>query len=424
MDVITKQQKACAKYYLSLCQVIDRYSDTKRKSNITQQILKQPFFECSNILKNAKNENKPIFNISAYLQLSTNFYVFSAFIRGLGVHTPTIEHPLLSEIKNLLQMCIDCITILPVFWTKSNSNVNQRNEISLPRTLSDIDINLLYSCICLMLESILDIFGNNTQSMIATIVQTIVQILKCTQSQASAKLLLKVISIYVVNEKNGGIVGGQFIQLMSDIILFFSSAVDISNCGLTVNEIYHCILKLIEMNKKSKEVWCHLLPISISLALKSMTKNQSSEGIIHGCKFLQSLFNPVQYRKRWSKNVTPELKLKIFPSIVNVLFEGIADKFQRGCISDASKAYYNVMQCNMELVFNHTQEICNKLSSSMGEHEQNRNLFLETFHVQRNNPQKFLMVLHALHNICHMNEDMECLRPFLISHQPQIIILE
>ena len=227
IDMITRQQKACSKYYESLCMIIDVYNDKNRQKSLINNLISQPIQICNKILKNLSN-NSIQFNLSIFYQINTNLYIFSAFIRGLKT-TETNNHPLIPHIEKILNISVNTKQ-LPLLWQNTNNNNNnnndddmktnrRRNEIKMPQNLGDIDKNLLYDAVCDVLETILDIFRTNTQTILDGLVQTSLHLLKNTKSVSSARLLRKMVETFSVQTN----VANNFLSLIKDAIIFFNN---------------------------------------------------------------------------------------------------------------------------------------------------------------------------------------------------------
>merc|ERR1712228_757240 len=161
IDSVTRQQRACAIYYESICAVIDVYDDRKRQQSLINNLISAPIQKCKQILSNNQLFSS---QSSVFFEFCSSLHIFCGIIHGLR-STETATHPLNDHIECILNICSDAIAI-------DASAAEQKLES-------------LYNVICNVMEAILDIFGSKTKEIIDGLVRIALKILKCIKSECS-----------------------------------------------------------------------------------------------------------------------------------------------------------------------------------------------------------------------------------------------
>ena len=215
IDPISRQQRGCAIYYESICMVIDIYNDKNRQNSLINNLISSPIQICQSILQNITKQQQQHITVSIFYQLITNLRIFSAFIRGLTT-TDTNNHPLIPHMEKILNFCVSSTKQIPPLTSSSSLNEEQKSSND---SHSDINLNMLYNAVCDIMEAVLDVFGSTTSNIVAGLVSMALEILKGTKSEASARILKKMVSTFAKQRH----LANNFTKLIKEAIIYFNS---------------------------------------------------------------------------------------------------------------------------------------------------------------------------------------------------------
>eukprot|EP00483_Globobulimina_turgida_P012783 UN12807 len=114
-------------------------------------------------------------NVSQLYDITANLFICKGIICGLKTTNIDSNHPLIAHIESILNICNNLI--------KMNDENENENE-------------MLYAAICEIIESILLIFGGSTINVLNVLIEIVLQILKNTKSQSSARILKKMVATF------------------------------------------------------------------------------------------------------------------------------------------------------------------------------------------------------------------------------------
>lgn len=377
-DPISRQQRGCALYYESICMIVDIYNDKNRQNSLINNLISNPIQISHSILQNANNQLNP----SIFYQLITNLQIFSAFIRGLKT-TDINNHPLIPHMEKILNLCLNSTKEIPHLISKDNN---------------DINLNILYNAVCDIMEAVLDIFGSTTSNIIDGLVSMSLEILKGTKSEASARILRKMVSTFAKQTN----LANNFTKLIKEAIIYFNSnnIEDIGECHKTINEIFECVNVMLETYSNKSEIWTQIVPNCIALSMTLLTKIQDRDGLKNALKILTSIFDSKKYNQELN-NIGNELKKSLLPNLISILFNGIVSHFERMIASKVYDVYYNLINWDAQYIKQQTIIQLSKLQLNVFRDDENKQLFINAFWKQRINSRKFNLVMSTFYSVCH-----------------------
>lgn len=393
MDVVSRQQRACAVYYEALCMVIDIYGDRKRQSAVMNRLTLKPTEQCDVILK----ENMKSIGRGDLQQLVADLRIFSGFVRGLKM-TETAQHPLVVHIPKMLRISMTITRRIPQWKGNGNGNGNG-NEQKQNHNDDGNGCDLLFDAMCDLMEAILDIFGSKTGQLLDAMVQIALEILKTTTSEASARIFKKMVSTF----KGDKSVANKFVVLIKESMVYLGgdSVGDIRECQQTVCELFGCVgVMVTEYDDECKtEVWKQVVPQCIALQLKVLTRVQDRDALRATLKVMAMFFE--RKHRKWSMLIGDALKQSLLPNVMGVLFDGMTSRFERFVAKTSILVFWNLINFDAEFVRDQMAMRLKNANIAGFEGDEQKAMFLKAFWNQQKNRRKFDLVMTTFFGVCN-----------------------
>ncbi|ETO13065.1 hypothetical protein RFI_24312 [Reticulomyxa filosa] len=247
LDVINHQQRGCSQYLQALCMIIDNF-DASENAQLQKELaikIISPYLKTvktmiGTIADPTKVNEKIELSAKDFYQLTWNYHMICGVVKGMDKVRP--GHPLMEFIPAILSICEDSCAHLPQFFnkTRKDKRVAQRRAVvdsTLPTSLQDISIDILFDRVVEIMECLTDVWKDNLGKLLDPLVKLSLQLLHQTKSPASARILRKMIEVFHSNK----VLGPKFVTVVIDTIkLFGDPSVDMRECTDTVREILQC----------------------------------------------------------------------------------------------------------------------------------------------------------------------------------------